>query len=61
MHFCYYYQSDRRRKISLAITRQITQEDINVLLTKTTAASRYSQEAIVGTKKHVFRILPSKT
>ena len=33
-------------KISLAITTQITQEDINLLLTKTTAA-RSSQEAVM--------------
>ena len=39
-------QSDWSRKISLAITRQITQEDINLLLTKTTAA-RSSQEAVI--------------
>ena len=39
-------QSDWSRKISLAITRQITQEDINLLLTKTTAA-RSSQEAVM--------------
>ena len=39
-------QSDWSRKISLAITRQITQEDINLLLTKTTAA-RTSQEAVM--------------
>ena len=47
MHFCY------RRKIRLkqenfsAITRQIAQEDINLLLTKTTAAARSSQEAVM--------------
>ena len=39
-------QSDWSRKISLAMTRQITQEDINLLLTKTTAA-RSSQEAVM--------------
>ena len=39
-------QSDWSRKISLAITRQITQQDINLLLTKTTAA-RSSQEAVM--------------
>ena len=39
-------QSDWSRKISLAIKRQITQEDINLLLTKTTAA-RSSQEAVM--------------
>ena len=39
-------QSDWSRKISLAITRQITQEDINLLLTKTTAA-RSTQEAVM--------------
>ena len=33
-------------KTSLAITRQIAQEDINLLLTKTTAA-RSSQEAVM--------------
>ena len=38
-------QSDWSRKISLTITRQITQENINLLLTKTTAA-RSSQEAV---------------
>ena len=39
-------QFDWSRKISLAITRQITQEDINLLLTKTTA-TRSSQEAVM--------------
>ena len=39
-------QSDWSRKISLAITRQITQEGINLLLTKTTA-TRSSQEALM--------------
>ena len=39
-------QSDWSRKMSLAITRQITQEDINLLLTKTTA-TRSSQEAVM--------------
>ena len=39
-------QSDWSRKISLAITAQITQEDIDLLLTKTTAA-RSSQEAVM--------------
>ena len=33
-------------KISITITTQITQEDINLLLTKTTAA-RSSQEAVM--------------
>ena len=36
-------QSDWSRKISLAITRQITQEDINLLLTKTTAFQVFSR------------------
>ena len=40
-------QFDWSRKISLAITRQIAQEDINFLLTKTTHASRSSQEAVM--------------
>ena len=39
-------QSDWNRKNYLAITRQNTQEDINLLLTKTTAA-RCSQEAVM--------------
>ena len=39
-------QSDWSWKISLAITTQITQEDINLSLTKTTAA-RCSQEAVM--------------
>ena len=38
MHFVISVQSDLSRKIYLAITTQITQEDINLLLTKTTAA-----------------------
>ena len=47
MHFCYRRTIRlKQRKISLAITRQITQEDINLLLTKTTAA-RSSQEAVM--------------
>ena len=37
-------QSDWSRKISLAITRQITREELNLLLTITTAA-RSSEEA----------------
>ena len=40
-------QSDSIRKIFLAITRQITQEDINLLLIKTTAA-RSSQVAVMS-------------
>ena len=43
MHFVISGQSDYIRKISLNFS-QITQEDINLLLTKTTAA-RSSQEA----------------
>ena len=39
-------QSDWSRKISLAITRQITQEDRNLLLKETTAASS-SREAVM--------------
>ena len=39
-------QCDSIRKISLAITRQITQEDKNLLLIKTTAA-RSSQVAVM--------------
>ena len=38
--------SGHGRKNSVAITREITQEDINLLLTKTTAA-RPSQEAVM--------------
>ena len=40
-------QSKRSRKIYLAVTRQITQEDINLLLAKTTTA-RSSQEVVTG-------------
>ena len=36
----------KQENFSLEITRQITQEDINLLLTKTTAA-RSSQEAVM--------------
>ena len=48
MHFCYHRTIRlKQRKISLAITRQITEEDINLLLTKTTAARSSSQEAVI--------------
>ena len=40
-------QSKRSRKNYLAVTREITQEDINLLLAKTTAA-RSSQEVGTG-------------
>ena len=40
-------QSKRSRKIYLAVTRQITQEDINLLLVKTTAATP-SQQVVTG-------------
>ena len=40
-------QSKTSRKIYLAVTRQITQEDINLLLAKTTTA-RSSQEVVTG-------------
>ena len=46
-HFCYLRTIRLKQEISLAMTTQInTQEDINLLLTKTTAA-RSSQEAVM--------------
>ena len=50
MHFVISVQSDLSRKIYLAITTQITQEDIILLLTKTTAA-RSSQEAVMTSQR----------
>ena len=45
MHFCY-RQTITSRKITLAIRQISPQEDINLLLTETTAA-RSSQEAVM--------------
>ena len=50
MHFVISGQSNYSRKLSLAITTQITQEDINLLRTKTTAA-RSSQEAVMTSQR----------